>query len=230
MSTSVIDLRDYAVERDILPAKKSISLQHLVEKVLHYHIPKSESVRISEGWEEKKLDSELLDYAALDVYACYLLFEAMSKTASKRIQHDTPPGTRIALCIEEGGEIVAYGTIAAEQPSSLNGVRVKVPSKNRVVINIDHLVIPSAAALLHFSPSQPSAFNAQSRTKTKSGNLTLGQLQAQSSTPMNFQVVTPLSLLRSSTQSEEPALPSPHQLVCIYLEVFIFILLICCRI
>ncbi len=54
------------------------------------------------------------------------------------------------------------------------------------MIDVDNVLIPSAAAILHLLPSQGG--------KTKSGALTLGQLQSSSSS-VSFQVVCPLSLL-----------------------------------
>ena len=150
-------------------------------------LPKDESIRKSDCWEVAHLPEHYCNYAALDVVASRLVFEKASQLAPiECVQYDTPPGTHVALLVQEGGDIAAYGTIAALQPSSLSNVRVRVPTKSRLVIDISTVLIPSAAAILHLVSSQQG--------KTKSGALTIGQLQlASSSVP--FQVVSPISLL-----------------------------------
>ena len=54
------------------------------------------------------------------------------------------------------------------------------------MIDVEDVIIPSAAAILHLLPSH--------KGKTKAGALTLGQLQASTSS-LPFQVVCPISLL-----------------------------------
>jgi len=150
-------------------------------------LPKDESIRRSDQWEAPQLPNHFAQYAALDVVASYLVFQKASEIAPlERIQHTSPAGTPVGILVQEGGEVAAYGTIAETQPSSLGNIRVKVPAKSRLVINVETVVVPSAAAILHLVPSQLG--------KTKSGALTFGQLQAASSLS-SFQVVTPLSLL-----------------------------------
>ena len=52
------------------------------------------------------------------------------------------------------GDIIAYGSISDTQPKTLNGVRVQVPSNNRVVVNIDCVLTPSAAVILYHNRTQ----------------------------------------------------------------------------
>jgi hypothetical protein len=91
---------------------------------------------------------------------------------------------------QEGGNIIAFGRIASLQPTSLGGVRVNVPTKSQLVVDIDIVVVLSAAVIFHMLP-QPTSTSSQ---KTKVGAYTLGQLLAASSGP-TFQIVTPITLL-----------------------------------
>ena len=70
-----------------------------------------------------------------------------------------------------------------------------------MVVEIDTVLVPSAAAILHLLPQSLSL----SSQKTKAGAYTLGQLHAASSAS-TFQVVAPISLLtfdnRNSVSSD----------------------------
>ncbi|KAJ7466068.1 hypothetical protein FB451DRAFT_1369813 [Mycena latifolia] len=124
-----------------------------------YIIPDS-SLRQCENWEDNiSHRPELLNYAALDVYASRLIFEKISEKAPLEcVQHDTAPGTRIAMLTREGGEIAAYGQISAVQTSTFAGIRVKTSNNSRVV-DIDSVLIPAAAAILHVPPSSSSGLS-----------------------------------------------------------------------
>jgi len=187
-SFTVIDLKEYAVQRGIIGRKESGTLDALVEKLLGKYLPKDDAVRRCDDWEAAQLSQQLMDYAALDVVASRLVFDEASKIVPlNHVQHSSPAGTKVGLLVQEGGVVAAYGTIAEHQPPSLGNVRVNVPTKSRLVIDIHNVLIPSAAAILHLLPSHGG--------KTKAGALTLGQLQASSSSSSSFQVVCPLSLL-----------------------------------
>jgi hypothetical protein len=93
-----------------------------------------------------------------------------------------------------GGEIIAYGSIAQTQPTSLNGVRVKVPTNSRLVIDVDTVVKDSAAAILHTLPVAPGKTQ---KGRTKAETYTLAQLAGQSPAgSRSFQVVMPVTLLK----------------------------------
>jgi hypothetical protein len=193
-SFNTIDLKEYAIKRGIIHRRQSGTLDVLVEKLLGMFLPKDDSLRRSDQWEVPQLPDHLIKYAISDVIASSLVFQKASEIAPLAyIQSTTPPGTRVKLLIQEGGEVAAYGTIAQTQPTSLGNIRVKVPSKSRLVIDVETIIIPSAAAILHLVPSQ--------KGKTKAGALTLGQLQASSSS-LPFQVVCPISLLMFDLQDQ----------------------------
>jgi hypothetical protein len=182
---NVIDLKQFAIRRGVIKKNSSGSLEKLAENVLGTYLPKEATFRKSEEWEtDLKRHPDLLNYAALDVFASRLIFEKITQIAPLDLVHrDTPAGTRVALLVHEGGDIAAYGRIAASQPATFSGVR---NSLTRVIVDIDVLILPSAAAILHLDPSSSS--------RTKSGALTISQLKIKSG-GRDFQLVTPLALL-----------------------------------
>ena len=74
-SFTVIDLKEYVLRRGILQKNESGSLDSLVEKVLGLFLPKDDVLRKNNQWEVLPLAPNLLQYAALDVYASHLIFE-----------------------------------------------------------------------------------------------------------------------------------------------------------
>ena len=165
----------------------------LCAKILCAYLAKPDQMRRHDDWETKSLSSDLLRYACLDVFASRLIFEKASQVSPlNRPSFDTLPGTRIALLLQEGGDTIAYGKIANSQPGSLGTIRVKTPYRNRLLLDIDEVLNPAAAAILHLSPM--STTKTPHAGKTKSGALTLGELQ-QSSPTLSFQMVAPVSLL-----------------------------------
>jgi hypothetical protein len=195
---NVIDLKDYCISRGIIGHKDSGSLDALAEKLLGVFLSKDPSLRKCEDWELPHLSPHHIEYAALDVYASQLIFNKASEMAPLEcILPTSPSGTRVAICVQKDGEIAAYGKVAEVQPSSLGKVRVRVPSNNRLVVDVETLLIPSAAAILHLQPTP-------SKTKTKAGVLTLGQIQTMAGSSV-FQIVAPISLL----------LPDPRDQVCL---------------
>ncbi|KAJ7433193.1 hypothetical protein FB451DRAFT_1196390 [Mycena latifolia] len=187
---NIIGLKQFAIQRGLIQKKDSGALDTLAEKFLGVYLSKDLSIRKSEDWEKPHLSSELINYAALDVSASRLIFEKLSETAPLDcVQHDTAPGTRIALLTWEGGEIAAYGRISSLQAATFAAVRVKTSTNSRVIIDIESVLIPSAAVILHV----PHSFG--STTGTKAGAFTLSQLRAQSTSP-TFSIVTPIALLQ----------------------------------
>jgi hypothetical protein len=188
-SFNFIDLKEYCIQRGIVPRKGHASLDILLEKTCGKYLSKNESLRMCEDWEMRELRSDLLQYAALDVFASRVIFEKASERAAPAKVNDlTPPGTRVVLLVQEGGMPAAYGKISDLQPTSWGGIRVKVANKNRALVEVDELLSPSAAAILHRSSSRHSG-------KTKAGSLTLKQLQ-DASNSKTFHVVAPISHLQ----------------------------------
>ncbi|KAJ7861486.1 hypothetical protein B0H13DRAFT_1900460, partial [Mycena leptocephala] len=202
-TSNIIDLKQFAIRRGVIKKNASGALDTLAEKVLGVYLPKYATFRKTDEWEtDLTKRPELLNYAALDIFASRLIFEKLREIAPlDLVQHDTPAGTPIALLVHEGGEIAAYGRSASSQPSNFAGVR---NGPTRVLIVIDLVLLPSAAAILHLDSSSTA----------KSGALTLSQLQLRSGSPV-FQILSPLALPQFDRRAEVasgPVTNSQHPL------------------
>ena len=198
---NVIDLKQYCVDRGLISRKDkgSLDASALCAKILQAYLAKPDRMRMHDDWEMKTLSGDLLKYACLDVFASRLIFEKASQLSPlNRPSFNSPPGTHIALLLQEGGDIIACqcGKVADSQPGSPGTIRVKTPYRNRLLLDINEVLNPSAAAILHLSPMSESTIKTKvpPTGKTKSGALTLGELQ-QSSPTVSFQMVAPVSLL-----------------------------------
>ncbi|KAJ6616822.1 hypothetical protein B0H10DRAFT_2219161 [Mycena sp. CBHHK59/15] len=200
-TSNIIDLKQFAIRRGVIKKNTSGALDTLAEKVLGVYLPKDATFRKTNEWEMDLTQwPELLNYAALDIFASRLIFEKINKIAPlDLVQRNTPAGTPITLLVHEGGEIAAYGRIASSQPATFAGVR---NSATRVLIDIDLILLPSATAILHLDSSSTA----------KSGALTLSQLQLKSSSPV-FQILSPLALLQFDRHVEVVSEPvaNPRQ-------------------
>jgi hypothetical protein len=192
-SFNVIELKEYCVRRGIIPRKGSSgALDVLAEKLLGVYLSKDDHLRRSEQWEAQELSADHIRYAALDVYASHLIFEkALEVTPLALIGDSTQvtPGTRVQLLVYDGSAVAAYGKVADVQPTSLGHVRVKVPTNSRLVIDVDQVVLPAAAAILHLLPGKKQG-------KAKAGTYTLGQLHSAASGSGGFQMVALVSHLQ----------------------------------
>jgi hypothetical protein len=185
---NTIDLKEHCIRCGIIQRNGSGALDVLLEKTLGMYISKDPQYRKCDDW-EKPLSPELLQYAALDVYACRLIFEKtvlISPIACVNV--DTAPGTAVILLANEGGLPVAHGTIVGPQPSVYGSIRVNVPTKSRLLIELNEILAPAAAAILHRLPGQ-------STSRTKSGALTLGQLKEAAGNE-HVKVVAPICNLK----------------------------------
>ncbi|KAG6827175.1 hypothetical protein H0H87_005364, partial [Tephrocybe sp. NHM501043] len=203
---NVVELKEYCIQRGIITRKESGTLDKLLEKATQMYLLKNAQLRRNDGWEDCHISSELLRYAALDVFASRTIFEAAAAMLlAKHITHETPHGTQVSILVQEGGAIAAYGRISAFQPKSLAGIQVATQGKMRLVIDVDAVISPSAAAILHLIPP-PTSGAAISSGKTKAGTYTYGQLRASTSSSCGtFQVVVPISLLEFDHRNPEPS-------------------------
>ncbi|KZT32687.1 hypothetical protein SISSUDRAFT_1133021 [Sistotremastrum suecicum HHB10207 ss-3] len=212
---NLIELKAYAIRCGIIARHESGALHMLAEKLLKKYLPKDDTLRKTDDWEHPNLSEDLKNYAALDVFASRLLFEKMSTMLPfMRVNPETPGGTRVAVLVQGGGDVAAYGVISPTQPAFVGDVRVSQPNNQRVVVDVHEVVRPSAAAVLHLSRTQHS--------RTSSGALTFGDLKRQAGS-LPFQMVTPLSMLefdirdsntsQDLTSSGHSTHPSPNPLI-----------------
>ena len=192
-SFNVIDLKEYCIHQGIIPQKGSSgTLDALAGKLLGMYLNKDDNLRRSEQWETQELSVDLLHYAALDVYVSQLIFEKALEVTPLSLIDDSSqvaPGTRVQLLVHNGSSVAAYGKVANIQPTSLGHVRVKVPTNSRLVIDVDQVVLPTAAAILHLLPGKRSG-------KAKAGTYTLSQLHSAAGGSGIFQMVALVSHLQ----------------------------------
>jgi hypothetical protein len=188
-SFNVIDLKEHCTQRGIIQRNASGSLDVLLKNTLGMYISKDEQYRKSEEWERMPLSPGLLSYAALEVYAVHVIFKETNLISPiARVEFDTAPGTPVILLAHDGGLPSAYGTIVDPQPLTYGSIRVKTPTKSRLLIEIREILAPAAAVMLHRLPGH-------SVSHTKSGALTLGQLkEVAGNGPLK--VVVPISHLK----------------------------------
>ncbi len=123
-----------------ITSQANVGLAELAALVLRRHLPKDEAVRISEGWDEPALSDAHTNYAALDVYATWAVYEALVSPAplpTTAITDSTLPGTQVKLLSRDRRSVVAYGTIALDRPPKFKNVNL---TKNRAIVNITRVV------------------------------------------------------------------------------------------
>lgn len=220
--TNLIDLKDFCIARGLVTWEESGSLEMLCRKLLDRYLEKPDFLRRHDDWETADLSPPLLNYAALDVYSSRLIFEKASECSPfQRPSVSSPQGTAVTLLLQEGGSAIAHGRIAARQPNKLGSIRVKTPSNSRLVIDIDVILNPTAALILH---TPLTANNPHGKSLAKSGALTLGELRnlAPGGT-VPFQIVTPVSSLifyQSNSPREAPEVSTLY-LLTLYLSEYI---------
>ncbi|PPQ83785.1 hypothetical protein CVT24_007139, partial [Panaeolus cyanescens] len=176
-SFTCIDLREYCLCRGIMQRGMPASLDSLLEKVAKMYLSKDDSLRKHNEWERTPLQHEYRNYAALDAYASRLIFESVNRVAPLAcIEATTPPGTKVAILDREGGSTVAYGSIPTSQPKTLGSVRVDVRSQNRIVVDVNQVLVPSAAMILHRLPANPNTHRNFTSGRSKVGAYSLGEL------------------------------------------------------
>lgn len=167
----VIELKDFCIKRGIIARTgESGSLENLLKKLFGIYMNKDDNVRKSEDWEHTSIREDLRDYAAKDVYVSKLIYsEAAKRVPLALVDSNTPAGTRVLVAVQEDGQTVARGRVSAMQPKIFEGIRLAVPSHNRILIDIEEIVVPSASAILHVAPGCHA-------DKTQAGVYTFGQL------------------------------------------------------
>jgi len=124
---NVIDLKQVCADQGLITWKYAGSLAFLCKKILHAYLAKPELIRQHEQWELKTLTNDLLHYACLDIFASWLIFEKASQASPlKWPSFNSPPGTWVAVLIQENGDPIAYGKIAENQPTSFGTIQIKM--------------------------------------------------------------------------------------------------------
>lgn len=128
-----IELGSLAKQQNLV-GRVNTSLADLVKIILKRYLAKDETIRVSLAWDDIKLPQTHLEYAQLDVYACWALRESlMDATTSDYATSSTPVGTPVKLFSRDSSSVVAVGFISPERPAKFKGVRV---TNTRVLVNV----------------------------------------------------------------------------------------------
>jgi hypothetical protein len=121
--------------------RANVSLVDLAATVLHRHLPKDQSIRISTDWDQSELRPDQVKYAALDAYAILAVYDALrSHTTSGPVTETTLGGTSVKLVSRDHQTTIAYGLVAIDQPPKFDGVNV---TKTRTIINVTVVIVPA---------------------------------------------------------------------------------------
>ncbi|KAG6847920.1 hypothetical protein H0H93_004886 [Arthromyces matolae] len=128
-----VELGAISKGRSITP-RANVSLADLSAMVLRQYLPKDEDIRVSRDWDNLELSESQKQYASLDVYAAWCIYQSFVNVASGKLANAlTSPGTPIKLISRDRTSTVAYGFIAPDRPTQVNGIRV---AKCHVIVNI----------------------------------------------------------------------------------------------
>jgi len=120
----------------------NVGLLDLCASVIKHFLAKDSDIRISSSWDLIPLPESHISYAALDVYATWLVFKALTSSepiTGTGVDTLTPGGTAVSLFSADGARIIAHGQILPDCPSKFNGVNV---TKTRVLIVVNTVIVP----------------------------------------------------------------------------------------
>ncbi|KAH7919165.1 hypothetical protein BV22DRAFT_1051234 [Leucogyrophana mollusca] len=136
----------------------NIGLSDLTAAVLRRYLVKDTSVRVSTNWNNPTLTQEQIDYAALDVYASWAIFESfLTVPVPGPVTAVTSAGTHVKLLSRDGKTVVALGFISWSRPPKHDGINV---TKTRAIIQVTSIVVPAYLAYVGHDPvnrSPPTA-------------------------------------------------------------------------
>lgn len=81
-SFNYIDLKEYCTQHGIIPQKAYACLDILLEKTCGKYLSKDDNLQMCEDWEMCDIRPDLLQYAALNVFASWVIFEKASECAA----------------------------------------------------------------------------------------------------------------------------------------------------
>ena len=135
--SGAVDLGALALDRGITN-RSNTSLVDLTARVLCRYLEKDESLQISHGWDDLELSEAHVQYAVLDAFASWSIYNVLvSNPTGNAVTPSTAGGTPVWLISHDCNSTVALGYIAPDQPKQFDGVNI---SKTRVVVNITSVI------------------------------------------------------------------------------------------
>ena len=148
-----IDLGTLAKARNA-SMKATVGLAELTTTVLRRHLPKDPAIRVSTEWCNKELPATHMNYAALDVYAVWRIYQVLSSPCSaggNSVDAISPGGMQVSLFAPDQTTIVAHGHIAPDRPKQYNGIKV---TDARALITITEIAVPGHLVSGELLPSR----------------------------------------------------------------------------
>ncbi|KAG6886800.1 hypothetical protein C0992_002307 [Termitomyces sp. T32_za158] len=149
--TGAIELGKISKERNITK-NAGVGLADLTSQVLQLFLPKDPSIRVSTAWDNSELSESQKSYAALDAYATWEVFRALSTISiGTAVTRATPIGTPVSLLSSDRSKIVAHGHVMPDQPKKLLGINV---TKTRLVVTVTSILVPGHIVSGDLMPSK----------------------------------------------------------------------------
>ncbi|TFY78505.1 hypothetical protein EWM64_g5507 [Hericium alpestre] len=124
--------------------RANVSLVDLTARILCRSLLKETSICISTRWDELPLSKDQIDYAALDAYASWKLYEALHARAGVPsgvfVSLSTPVGTHVKLLSCDHTSVIAYGVLSADHPLKFDGVNM-MPTQ--ALVNVTAVLMPA---------------------------------------------------------------------------------------
>jgi hypothetical protein len=115
----------------------NIGLVALTGTILQWNLRNDPTIRISTHWAEAQLSQDFINYAALNVYATWAVYDTLNRMDVP--QPISPAGTLVTLHATDG-QPVANGIIAFDQPKQFHGVNV---TPGRAIVTVSEVMVPS---------------------------------------------------------------------------------------
>ena len=149
-----IELVNMAHEWGLVPNKK-VSLAELCARILHFRLDKDPAIRTSTTWEDNTLPELHIQYAALDAWVSWKIYQVLLKIpVPGKLQTDAESGTAIALWTEDHLQIAAYGQLADRSLKTAGGTHRTKPTQT--IITVTKVLVPAALFSQHHKSSLAS--------------------------------------------------------------------------
>jgi 3'-5' exonuclease len=137
--TGYVELGGMAKDRNAAE-RRNIGLVALTGTVLRRNLKNDPTIRISTHWAEAQLSQDFINYAALNVYATWAVYDTLDRMdVPQPISATSPAGTLVTLHATDG-QPVADGIIAFDRPKQFHGVNV---TPGRAIVTVSEVMVPS---------------------------------------------------------------------------------------
>ncbi|KAG6835693.1 hypothetical protein H0H93_015646 [Arthromyces matolae] len=141
-----VDLARYAKDRQVVRTAK-IGLAELSAIILKKRLNKDVPERLSTNWENESLTPAQIRYAAKDVYASLLIYDALSSIPIPApLRSTAPPLTPVLLFNEDNTRVIARGVLSANATKCFDGINI---TANRCLAEIEEVYVPGAIITTH---------------------------------------------------------------------------------